>query len=363
MGNRYTAVAIQPGHNFGNAMNRQEMKKHLDYFCEMIDMAVDQYCLHGSDMGVKLIVGSECGLYGYQSGSLREMHDKYAVEIPGEETQRLTEKAKEYNLYICPGSIIEKPETETLKHLVFNTMPLIGPEGLLTRYRKVQPMWAHEPTVSPHDLLSAGYDTKKNPLFPIAKTEIGNLGCMICFDAWFPEIGRQYALNGCEVLLGATAWYDPVGRPPWDIWQLSGRARSVENMCYGVWSACGFDIGKMPSYPTSGGSFICDYRGFIQTKVDGPTETMTCSIIDLDALRAYRKSARVWNTLAMLRTEAYDYLNKKCWTPHPEFKDQEELDTNDSTNITADEIDRFYSEYYGEKCECPRWRPPQYKTH
>jgi|GEM_PF-3294901 len=362
MATRYTTVVLQPGKNQGNAFNRTEMKKHLEHFCTMIDWAVNMYTLFGTEMGVKLIVGAEFGVFGFPSGNMRELHDKYAIEVPGEEMERITEKCKEYNCYISPGSVIEKAEPEISKYGVFNTYPLIGPEGVLFRYRKVQVWKGQEAILSPHDLMSTGYNIQKNPLFPVVKTEIGNLGAMICFDMWYPEIARQLAANGCEIFLGAMAAMNPFGRPPQDNWLTFGRARAIENMAYGVYAFCGFDTSRLPPFPTSGGSFICDYKGILQTRTEAPTETMTAATIDLDALRAHRKHSRITNTLAMLRSETYDYLKKSYWRQRPELKDLEQYDMNDCTDETCDEIDRFWSEYYGEKSECPRWRPPQWKT-
>ena len=68
---------------------------------------------------------------------------------------------------------------------VFNTTCLIGPDGLLDRYRKVNPWLPWEVHASPHDL--PGY---AEPMFPVVETEIGRLGVAICYDWLFPEAIR-----------------------------------------------------------------------------------------------------------------------------------------------------------------------------
>ena len=361
MTKRFGAVSMQLGSGAGHAFNRQEMKEHMDYTCNMIDWSVDQFSLH-SPMGVKLIVGPELSVYGWQSLSLRELHDKYSIEIPGEETQRLIDKAKEYNCYISPGSFIER-DPESCKHLIFNTQIMVGPKGLVYRYRKVQPWWSHEPSVSPHDLLSAGYDTKKYPLFPVAKTEIGNIGGWICYDAMFPEVARQLALNGCEIFCGSTAYMDPYGRPPLDVWKTCCRSRSIENMAYGIYTGTGLTVSKFFTYPGSGGSCIVDFEGRVLAESPGPGESLTHAILDIDALRDHRKHTRLNNMLAHLRIEAYDYLKtKKCWTPQSQLKDKEELTFEEADKINQKEIARFWSEYYDEKVEVPTWIPPAWKA-
>jgi len=359
MTKRFGVVCMQLGERAGHAFTRQEMRQHMDYVCEMIDWAVDQFSLH-SPMGVKLIIGPELSCYGWQSFSHRELHEKFAIEIPGEETQRLMEKAKEYNCYVSPGSILER-DPESSKHMVFNTQVLVGPKGVAYRYRKVQPWWSHEPSVSPHDLLPAGYDTKKYPLFPVVETEVGNVGGWICYDSCFPEIARQLALNGCEIFLGSTAWMDPYGRPPIDVWKTTCRARSIENMAYGVYTGSGCTVSCLFSYPGSGGSCIVDFEGRVLAESPGPGESLTHAILDIDALRDHRKHTRLNNFLAHLRIEAYDYLKvKKCWTPQAQFKDLEDLNFNEADEINCKEIERFWSEYYGEKVTVPRWRPPSW---
>ena len=92
---------------------------------------------------------------------------------------------------------------------VFNTTCLIGPDGLLSRYRKVNPWLPWELHASPHDL--PGYD---EPLFPVVETEIGRLGTAICYDWLFPEAIRALALAGAEVLIRVSAYMDPWGATP-----------------------------------------------------------------------------------------------------------------------------------------------------
>ena len=50
------------------------------------------------------------------------------------------------------------------------------------------------------------------PLFPVAETEIGKIGCAICYDWLFPEAIRELALQrggGADPRVGV---HGPVGR-------------------------------------------------------------------------------------------------------------------------------------------------------
>ena len=104
--------------------------------------------------------------------------------------------------------------------VVFNTTCLIGPDGMLYQYRKVNPWIPYEVHSSPHDL--PGYD---EPLFPVADTPIGRIGCAICYDWLFPEAIRQLAANGAEVLVRVSAYMDPWGATePMNWWTIINRA-------------------------------------------------------------------------------------------------------------------------------------------
>jgi predicted amidohydrolase len=354
MTTRFGAVCLQLGPRAGNATTRAEVKEHLEYFCQMVDWAVNEYCLH-SPLGVKLMVGPELAVWGWPSTSTRELHEKYAIEIPGPETERLIEKAREYQCYLSPGSVVER-DTESSAHLVFNTQILVGPSGVLYRYRKVQPWWPLETAVSPHDLLEAGYDLEKYPLFPVVETEIGRLGGFICYDAMFPEVARQLAFNGCEIFLGSTAWMDPFGREPLDYWTVCCRARSVENMAYGVYTGSGVPPSPNNEMPTSGGSFIADFEGRILAQTPGGGEAMTYATLDIDALRDHRQHARGNNFLAHLRLGAFDYWKEPGYTPQGQFKEAPELTMEEADEIGRREIERFWSRYYP-GLTVPRQRP------
>ena len=169
--------------------------------------------------------------------------------------------------------------------MVFNTTCLIGPDGLLGRYRKVNPWLPWEVHASPHDL--AGYD---EPLFPVVETEIGRLGAAICYDWLFPEAIRALALAGAEVLIRVSAYMDPWGAtPPMDWWTLFNRARAVENFAYVVAANQGASAGELPAVLVAGRE-----HGRRLRRPDprpgrpGPGEKIVVGPIDLAALRAER---------------------------------------------------------------------------
>src|SRR5689334_15002901 len=190
---RYSAAAIQT--DLPNPLDRSQMRRNTDRMLAMIDAAVA-----GSApfLPVRLVVFPEFAHSAPVFPTVQELRQKLTVPIPNEHTELLAQKAREHNLYIQSGSMLE--EDPRWPDAVFNTTCLIGPEGILSRYRKVNPWIPYEVHSSPHDL--PGYD---EPLFPVVETPIGRIGCAICYDWLFPEAIRQLAANGAEVLVRVSA--------------------------------------------------------------------------------------------------------------------------------------------------------------
>lgn len=129
-----------------------------------------------------------------------------AEPIPGPSTQFFGRLAQEHHLYIVAGLV------ERDGYLVYNTAVLIGPDGqLVGKYRK---------TSLPRDEVKAGVCPGTE--YPVFETRFGKVGLMICYDGFFPEVARELANRGAEVI----AW------PVWGCNPLLARARACENHVY-----------------------------------------------------------------------------------------------------------------------------------
>jgi predicted amidohydrolase len=232
--------------------------------------------------------------------TVRELREKLALPLPNEHIERYLAKAREHHIYIQTGTFIEFDPA--WPGVLFNTTCLVGPEGLLYKYRKVNPWIPWEVHASPHDI--PGYTEE---MFPVARTEIGNLGCAICYDWLFPEAIRQLVFNGAEVLLRVSAYMDPWGAtPPMDWWTVVNRCRALENMAYVVAANQGASLQNYGPFSWPGGSMVVDYDGRILAQAEpGPGEKIVVAEIDLGALRAARQQRLGHNPLAHLRREAY----------------------------------------------------------
>jgi predicted amidohydrolase len=292
---RYYAAACQT--DLPNPRDRDGIARQVDHMLAMIDRAVVGYAPF---FPVRLVAFPEFGHAAPIYPTAEEILDRLAVPIPNEHTDRYRQKARQHGVYVQTASFLERDDRYPGQ--VFNTTCLIGPEGLLYRYRKVHPWIPWEVHASPHDL--PGYAEE---LFPVAETEIGRIGAATCYDWLFPEAIRQLALRGAEVLVRVSAYMDPWGAtPPMDWWTVVNRCRALENMAYVVAANQGARADYYPPFSWPGGSMVVDYDGRILAQADpGPGEKIVVGPVDLAALRAERERRRGHHLLAHLRTEAY----------------------------------------------------------
>jgi formamidase len=302
---RYSAAVCQT--DLANPLDRSHMSVSTDRMLAMIDAAVAGAAPF---LPVRLIVFPEFAHAAPIYQTVAELRRHLAVPIPNEHTTRLVRKAREHDIYIQSGSMIEIDER--WPEVVFNTTCLIGPQGILYKYRKVNPWIPYEVHASPHDL--PGYD---EPLFPVADTPIGRIGCAICYDWLFPEAIRQLAANGAEVLVRVSAYMDPWGATePMNWWTLVNRCRALENTAFVVAANQGASLRHYPPYSWPGGSQVVDFDGRILAEASpGPGERIVVAPIDISALRHERATRMGHHMLSHLRTEAYPVYAEPGYQP------------------------------------------------
>ncbi len=302
---RYYAAACQL--DLPNPKQRDEIPARVQTMLNMISYAVTGYePFHD----VRLVVFPEFAHAAPIYPTVEELIDRLAVPIPNDHTDRYVQKAKELGIYIQTGTFLET-DAKWPGH-VFNTTCLIGPDGILSKYRKVHTWVPWEVHTSPHDL--SNYD---EPLFPVVETEIGRIGAAICYDWLFPEAIRQLGLAGAEVLVRVSAYMDPWGTAqPMDWWTLINRTRAIENMSYVVAANQAASLNHYPPFSWPGGSMIIDFDGRLLAQTDpGSGDKIVVGPIDLGALRQERERRRGHQMLAHLRNEAYDQYAQRCYPP------------------------------------------------
>ncbi|MEM7705714.1 MAG: nitrilase-related carbon-nitrogen hydrolase [Pseudomonadota bacterium] len=310
----FYAAACQT--NFPNPVHRREIASRVDRMCTIIRQTVEGY---GPFHDVRLFSFPEFAHAAPIHDSPSALLKHLAVEVPNEHTAQYHELCRELNIYLQSGSFLEV-DPRWPSH-VFNTSVLIGPEGILLKYRKVNPWIPWEVHASPHDV--ADYP---EPLFPVADTEIGRIGVAICYDWLFPEVLRQLTFNGAEILVRVSAYMDPWGTAaPLDWWTLINRTRALENTAYVVASNQAADMKNYPPFGWPGGSMVVDYDGRLLAQADpGPGEKVVVAPINITQLREERARRQGHDMRAHTRSEAYPYLKEPGLTPAHAWQDGQE---------------------------------------
>ena len=237
--------------------------------------------------------------------TVRELRDRLAVRLPNEHTQAYERLCAKHGCFLQTGTFLEADPAHP--EAVFNTTLLIGPGGVLGKYRKLNPWIPWELHASPHDI--AGY---AEPILPVFDTEIGRIGTAICYDWLFPETIRQLAFDGAEVLIRVSAYMDPWGATaPMDWWTVINRSRAIENTAYVLAANQGASLEGYAPFSWPGGSMLVDFDGRLLAQADpGPGEKVVVAPIDIARLRAERARRRGHDMRAHYRAEAHPYASQ-----------------------------------------------------
>ena len=162
-----------------------------------------------------------------------------------------------------------------------------------------------------------GYD---EPLFPVADTPIGRIGCAICYDWLFPEAIRQLAANGAEVLVRVSAYMDPWGATePMNWWTIVNRCRAHREHRVRRRREPGREPAALPAVLVAGrhrrsstSTAACSPR-----RRPDPASGSSSRRSTSRALRHERATRRGHHMLAHLRTEAYPVYAPPHYPPAP----------------------------------------------
>lgn len=304
----YVAVCVQA--KVADAKNKRDVMANVQRVCDWINSAVWVNSMEGP---VKLVAFPEGCLQGFPDEGadaikVGDYLDNVALDVEGEETDRVGEVAKSNKTYVAIQSRVKLPE---FKNCYFNAAILIGPNGKVVYTSYKHAVYPAEPSATPHDVYDQWCEVYGNSLdsfFPVAKTEIGNIAGVICFERDFPESARGYALNGAEILYMPSGLEPRVSRGTWEI---QNRARALDNTCYVIAPNCGplySDVSlksPKPGFVCGGRSMIVNYLGEVLAVTYDTQETFIAAPINLQSLRSHRCTAGRFNPLPYLRTEIY----------------------------------------------------------
>ncbi len=211
------------------------------------------------------------GLVQFVTPESKDWWKKNAGTIPGPLTERLCKLARKTHQWLVPGSMWELEGDK-----LYNTAVVISPDGeIVAKYRKMFPWLPYESGTNAGDQFCA---------FDIPN--VGRFGLCICYDMWFPEVSRQLAWMGAEVILQPTL--TPTSDRELEL--TIARANGLFNQCYFV------SINGLGSWG-GGRSTIIDPDGRVMQEA-GTNQTILTEMLDLD----HTTRTREYGTLGLAQT-------------------------------------------------------------
>ncbi len=199
-----------------------DSNKSVDKACELIAEA--------SDAGATLVVFPEAFISGYPKGChfgapvgyrTPEGRNDYlnyqmgSIPVPGLETVRLGDAAREAGTYVVIG-VIERGEST-----LYCTVLFFSPDGqLMGKHRKLMPTAAER--------LIWGFGDGST--LPVFSTELGNIGSIICWENYMPAMRLAMYGKGISIYCAPTA-------DDRETWIASMQHIAMEGRCF-VLSAC-----------------------------------------------------------------------------------------------------------------------------
>ena len=186
--------------------------------------------------------------------------------------------------------------------LGYNTAIVATPGGeLLARTRKL------------HIPVTAGYheDRYFEPgpggadAFPVVDVDGAGIGFPTCWDQWFPELARAYALRGADLIVYPTAIGSEPDHPEFDtrpLWETVIRANGIANATF---MAAVNRVGSEGELTFYGSSFISDPYG--RVLVQAPRDRPCVLVADLDVGQC-RDWLELFPFLRTRRPDAYGPL-------------------------------------------------------
>jgi predicted amidohydrolase len=302
----YTALALQVRcRAIHRASDRREACEIMGESIRRIggQIAASQAFI-GAD--VKLVVLPEYFLTGFPMGqSVSEWSELACLEPDGPEYEELGRVARDRGVYLAGNAYELDPH---FPGLYFQSCFVIEPSGsVVLRYRRLNSFY----TPTPHDVWDRYLEVYGlEGVFPVARTEVGNLATLASEEILYPELARCLAMRGAEVFLHCTSEAAGDARAPKEAAKVS---RAAENMAYVVSAnTAGMAGTSIPESSTDGGSKIVDDHGIVLSE-SGPGESMAAyAEIELDALRRRRRRPGISNLLSRQRFECYAESYRKA---------------------------------------------------
>jgi predicted amidohydrolase len=298
---------------------KNDRQANLKHMLELIDNA-----FHFGP-GVDILFFHEFPITGWNAWTRKEIL-KFAIEIPGEETEAVARKAKEYGCYIVFGSYAR--DDDWPNH-VLSITTIIGPDGsIVDKHWKARNIKGVFPgvelfTTTIYDVLDEYIEMYgADAVLPITRTAYGNIATSSV--QLEPELFRAFAMKGGEIFLRTASG----GFSPWDMLATAAYNRVYVAICNNAVSP---DNPGFYDDADSGGSAIYDPRGKILDEANTKFETLVTARIPIAEFRKRNRQPIVH--MALYRDVFNTYQN--AYAPNL-FSEYQPTDLKDSKAYLAD---------------------------
>ncbi len=199
-----------------------------------------------------------------------------AEDDSGRTMQSMIEFASRRSCYLVFG--YAEVNTRQNGSTYYNSSALIGPEGMVGKYRKVHLYYRENLFFTPGDLG-----------FPVFDLPFGKVGMMICFDWIYPESARSLTLNGAQLIAHPSNLVLPYCPDGMII-------RSMENRVFTATAdRVGYENRGDVNLTFIGTSQVVSNKGRILARCSDDTEEI--AVVDIDLSRADNKHLNEYNDL------------------------------------------------------------------
>ena len=245
--------------------------------CDMVGKA----CRNLATMD--LVVFPEYALHGLSMSTRPEL----MVSIDGPEVAAFKAACVEHKIWGC-FSIMEKNSDGPKPGNPYNSGLIIDDEGRIQLYyRKLHP-WV---PVEPWEPGNLGV--------PVCVGPRGvKLGLIICHDGMFPEMAREAAYKGAEVIIRTAGYTAPIRHA----WQITNQANAFQNLAITA-SVC--LCGSDGSFDSMGEAMFCNFDGTVITQGGGRADEIVSAELRPDLVREARAGWGVENNPYQLWHRGY----------------------------------------------------------
>jgi len=226
-----------------------------------------------------LVVFPEYALHGLSMSTA----DELMVDLEGPQVQAFAQACKQQRIWGCFSIMERNPRGNP-----YNSGLIIDDQGeLRLYYRKFHPWIPVEPW------------EPGNMGIPVIEGPKGlKIGLIICHDGMFPEMARECAYQGAELMIRTAGYTAPIRHA----WQITNQSNAFQNlMATASVCLCGSD----GTFDSMGEAMVCDHEGQVIAQGGGRPDEIICAEIRADLIREARTHWGVENNPYQLGHRGY----------------------------------------------------------